>query len=85
MVRAKEEYLVTDGDLSGLKRLTKPNPKSPDFKPMQLFLQRQVIERSLRKWKSLEALEAEKRRRKVERAEGSWFSTSAPCFSLCFC
>ena len=40
--QAKEAFLLTDKDLSGLGTLTRTNPQHKAWKPMLLFLQSQV-------------------------------------------
>ena len=40
---AKENYLLTDGDLKKLGSITRNNPRKKDWSAMRLYLQSQVI------------------------------------------
>jgi len=40
---AKEDYLLTDSKLAGLRFLLRENPKNPNWAPMKLYLQSEVM------------------------------------------
>ncbi|GAB5363081.1 hypothetical protein AAMO2058_000852800 [Amorphochlora amoebiformis] len=69
--KAKQHYLLTEGELSGLGTISKPNPHKSTWAPMKLYLKEQVVKISRRKYENEEALEAEKERRSLIQLEKS--------------
>lgn len=53
----KEQYLLTDYDLSPLKSLQRPNPHKGTWSNMSLYLESEAINIAIAKYKSLEMLE----------------------------
>ena len=47
---AKQQYLLTDRDLSKLGSISKENPRHKDWQPMKLFLESQVVQLSTSHW-----------------------------------
>ncbi|KAK9831261.1 hypothetical protein WJX74_009799 [Apatococcus lobatus] len=76
---AKQEWLLTDGDMRKLGSITKENPHKKEWSAMRLYLLSQVEKRSMEKHGDLDGLEAEKQRqlharldaRKRQRKEAS--------------
>ncbi len=66
---SKEAFLLSDSDFTMLKFLTKPNPRNAKWKPLQLYLQRQLRALAYAKYGNLEGLEAERAKRAAKRAE----------------
>eukprot|EP00123_Amoebidium_parasiticum_P004007 comp15303_c0_seq1/m.12135 comp15303_c0_seq1/g.12135 ORF comp15303_c0_seq1/g.12135 comp15303_c0_seq1/m.12135 type:complete len:286 (-) comp15303_c0_seq1:331-1188(-) len=68
---AKEDYLLTDYDLSnkedGLRFLERKNPRGPTYSAMKLYLRLQVEELSFKRWGSEDGLDAEIARREAEK------------------
>ena len=64
---AKKQYLVMDWQLKELGVLERSNPRKAGWRPMQLFLARQVQQAAESRWGSAEALEAERERRRKAR------------------
>lgn len=65
---AKTEFLLTEEELADqnvLPHIIKPNPKSPRWSNMQLYLRKHVIHFSTIKWASLEKLEEEKAKKNL--------------------
>lgn len=59
---AREEFLLTEEELADKEHLpfiTKPNPHKSTWSDMHLYLRENVINFSIKKWGSLEALEKE--------------------------
>ena len=54
---AKQQYLLTDRDLSKLGSISKENPRHKDWQPMKLFLESQVIRASRDKFGTEDDLE----------------------------
>lgn len=62
----KDDYLLTDPELRDedeMPHIEKPNPHKQTYNNMMLYMRYQVEEFALRKWGSLEALDAEYERR----------------------
>ncbi|KAL1923311.1 uncharacterized protein VTP21DRAFT_8291 [Calcarisporiella thermophila] len=67
---AKEDYLLTDGELRDpelLPRWERPNPRKSTWNNMMLFVREQVEAYAFRRWGSAEALDAEWERRQGEK------------------
>ena len=65
---AVAEYLVTQGTMNLLRYAAKKNPRHSGFSTMKLFLRRDVKEKALERWGSLDAIEQERRLRDEQRA-----------------
>jgi len=66
---SKDVFLLSDSDFTMLKFMTKENPRNAKWKPVQLYLQRQLRALSYAKHGNLEGLEAERALRAAKRAE----------------
>lgn len=65
---AKSEFLLTEEELADtavLPHFSKPNPKSPRWSNMQLYLRKHLLFFSNNKWGGPEQLEAEKERKSL--------------------
>lgn len=65
---AKSEFLLTEEELADktvLPHISKPNPKSPRWSNMQLYLRKHLVLFAGTKWGSMENLEAEKERKMI--------------------
>ena len=49
--------------------MERPNPKNNRFKPMKMFLRKQLEKKSFEKWGGKEGLEEEKKRREEKKRE----------------
>jgi len=65
--KAKEIYLVTDEDMRTLPFVEAANPRRAGWTRMKLYITKHVERIALRRWKSLEGLAAEQKRREVDR------------------
>jgi len=63
---AKEDYLLSDGNLMKLSFIERKNPRDPRFNKMKLFLLRDVQQVAVTKHGSLGAIEPERERRHEE-------------------
>eukprot|EP00465_Bigelowiella_longifila_P011158 CAMPEP_0185260594 /NCGR_PEP_ID=MMETSP1359-20130426/9172_1 /TAXON_ID=552665 /ORGANISM="Bigelowiella longifila, Strain CCMP242" /LENGTH=486 /DNA_ID=CAMNT_0027846937 /DNA_START=53 /DNA_END=1510 /DNA_ORIENTATION=- len=61
--KAKQLFLVTDGELNCIGTISKPNPYKPSWAPMKLYLKSQVLEMSRERYEDDEALERERKTR----------------------
>ena len=66
---SKDTFLLSDSDFTMLKFLSKENPRNSKWKPVQLYLQRQLRALSYAKHGNLQGLEAERASRAAKRAE----------------
>jgi len=53
---AKEDFLVTDSEVSKLPSISKPNPHNSNWNDMNLFLYKQVYDYAIAKWGSEDKL-----------------------------
>lgn len=58
---AKQQYLLTDGDLKSLGYIEKKNPRKKDWHPMRLYMESQVRDVSYKKYGGQAGLEQEAR------------------------
>lgn len=62
--RVLNDYLLNNDDISGVKFISKQNPRKGTWHDMQLYDQEEIKKLAINKYKSLENLEIEKERRK---------------------
>lgn len=61
--RCKEDYMLTDEEISQFKYLTRPNPHKGSWNDMQLYIETQIADFSLSKYGSVEKIEENKQLR----------------------
>ena len=66
---AKEEYLVTDGDLQSLGFISRKNPRKDAWGPMHLYLRAQVEEIAIVRHGNLAGMEAARTQRLADKYE----------------
>lgn len=68
---AQKQFLLPDASMKVLRFMEKQNPRHTNWKPMKLYLRKQVRERSYRRWGGSEGLAAEREKREARQWEGA--------------
>jgi hypothetical protein len=58
---AKQQYLLSDGDLSKLGSLRRNNPHRKDWQPMKLYMESQVVDLAISKYGGIHQIEAHRK------------------------